>query len=301
MSSPRKRIFLSTLRPHPQNVAIFGDPQQAEQYQDIKLSIGKYGVLETIVVDQDGQVVVGCLRLACLRELYGDNPQYSVEVEIRQFGSFNEVVTCMVEANIRRRAWSPQQYAAAFHALKQTLRQDGGVLQQRGRPKKDSASGPFSAPSLKTDEEAAKRLQIGKHRARALEVVFFTPGVSQDLKDSVNAHRLSPTAAAKLVKNGEASRCRSKRQTRNATSETALPPDVSELNGTLQRRLEAAAKLIAQESLGEGDATMVARTVHDLMLAMLNALIDTVTMAGHPELAPALQRTKRGWLLRDVA
>jgi hypothetical protein len=300
MTSPIKRLYLSVLKPHPQNVAIFGDPRLAPNYGEIKQSIASSGLQERLVVDQDNQVVVGCLRLACLVDLYGGNPKFSIEVEVRQFGTEDELLSRMVESNIHRRVWTPQQQAAAYRAIKQALPEQGGTLQRRGRPKKASASGHFSRPALRTDAEAAKRLKIGRHKARALEEVFYRPGVAQELKDAVNAGKVSATGALRLIRGDRASSPSTAATARR--NKVASPTPVKKMKvdaAGITREVVRAAKLLS--TMPENGAVEAGRVLRQVMVVISESISDAVEQAGYPEIAPRLVRTTGGWLLPDLA
>jgi len=302
MTSPIKCLFLSVLKPHPQNVAIFGDPRLAPNYIEIKQSIASSGLQERLVVDQDNQVVVGCLRFACLVDLYAGNPKFSIEVEVRQFGTLEDVLTRMVESNIHRRVWTPQQLAAAYRAIKQAMPEQGGTLQPRGRPKKASASGHFSRPALRTDAEAAKRLKIGKHKARALEEVFYRPGVTQELKDAVNAGKVSATGALRLIRGDRASSPSTAATATARRNKVASPTAAKKMkvdDAAITREVARAAKLLS--TMPENGAVEAGRVLRQVMVAISESISEAVAQAGYPELAPRLVRTTGGWLLPDVA
>ncbi|MFO0675279.1 MAG: hypothetical protein U0169_02015 [Polyangiaceae bacterium] len=79
--------------------------------------------------------------------------------------------------------------------LKEIPKSEGGAKSKMGRPGK---SGPRSGHSESRDE-AAKMLGVGPQEARALETVFTTPGVPDELKAAVNAGAMSPSRAAKVA------------------------------------------------------------------------------------------------------
>ncbi|HEY0469996.1 MAG TPA: hypothetical protein VGC79_37675 [Polyangiaceae bacterium] len=185
------------LKPHPKSLEIFGDPKLAPEYPTLLRSIRENGLLEPLVVNSNQEILSGTLRWTCLCELYG--PRYSVTVFEKFFESKDAEVRYLIEVNVKRRIWSHRQIAAAFTTLKTLTPEQGGTKAPRGRPAKSSACGTF-VERRKTDEEAAKKLGMGKHKARALETVFHTPGVPDEVKDAVDKQQVSPTRAEKVIK-----------------------------------------------------------------------------------------------------
>jgi hypothetical protein len=191
------RLALGELRPHAASLEVFGDPKTAPEYAEIKASIERDGLLDPIVVTKDRRVVSGCLRLMALLELRG--PEHEIWVQEREFASSAEELVHVVKTNLMRRSWSARSRAAAFRALRSSLPEHGGTKQPRGRPRKHSDSGTFSR-GVKSDEAAARMLGIGKHEARALDVVYHTAGVPEDLKQAVESGAVSPTRAAEAIR-----------------------------------------------------------------------------------------------------
>ncbi len=188
---------ISTLRPHPENALIFSDPEESEQYEAILASIRKHGILEPLAIKADGTIVSGHMRFHIAQAL----KLKTVPVrEVAAFASYREEVEYLIRCNTDRRQLSKAEIALAFKRLKELPKEEGGVKRKVGRPKqepdKSSASGRFS----RSDDDAAELLGVGRGEARALETVFTTPGVPDELKKAVNKGTVAPTPAAKAVR-----------------------------------------------------------------------------------------------------
>lgn len=190
---------LARLRGHPENAIIFGDPEEADEYEGIKADIKKRGICEPIVVKADGVIVSGHLRRAIAEQL----GLKSVPVRIvPAFSSYREELEYIVRSNTERRHLSKQQLALAFKRLRETPRAQGGTSGGKGgRPRKGAERNLQSGAQVsRGDEDAAELLNIGVGEARALETVFTTEGVPDEVKRAVNAGVVKPTPAAKAIR-----------------------------------------------------------------------------------------------------
>jgi hypothetical protein len=195
---------LSRLRPHPENAIIFGDPEEAAEYESIKADIGKRGITDALMVKADGTILSGHLR-AHVAEALGIATIRVVVVE--PFGCYRDELEFIVKQNTERRHFTKAQIAQAFHRLRTTPREQGGTAGKKGGGEKGKRGAPVQNHSSasgqmarRSDDDAAATLGIGKHAARALETVFVTQNVPAELKQAVNAGKVSPTRAAKAVK-----------------------------------------------------------------------------------------------------
>ncbi len=186
---------LDELRPHPENAHIFGDPEESEQYEAIKASIKQHGIWEPIVIKTDGTILSGHLRYHVAQSL----KLKSVPVRVAQaFETYRDEVTFIIRANTDRRQLTKAEIAIAFKRLRELPKEDGGAKPARGRPKKGAAERTFSG--TKARDEAADLLGVGRDEAVALETVFTTPGVPDELKEAVNKGKVAATPAAKAVR-----------------------------------------------------------------------------------------------------
>lgn len=188
-----EEVPLAELRAHPENATIFGAPEEDESFVSLKSSIKANGQWEPIIAKADGTVLSGHSRLRCLLAL----KLPTALVRRVMVDSYREEIELLIRSNTDRRQLSPRQIAFAFKRLKETAKDEGGAKLAMGRPKRgEEKSG--SKPILSRDQ-AASMLGVGADEARALEAVFTTPGVSEEVKAAVDAKKLAPTTVAKAI------------------------------------------------------------------------------------------------------
>ena len=194
---------LASLRAHPENAIIFGDPEDSEEFEGIKASIRKHGIWEPIAIREDGTILSGHLRYLVAQQLGFTTVPVRV---VPPFPSYRDEVVYIVGVNAERRQLTRCELAIAYKRLKELPRADGGAKRKMGRPAADEGKGGASATlnsgasaSGKSRDDAAEILGVGTHEARALEKVFCTPGVPDELKRAVNKGTVAPTPAAKAV------------------------------------------------------------------------------------------------------
>lgn len=190
---------LSTLRPHPENATIFGDPEESPEFDGILASIKAHGMWDPIVIKPDGTILSGHLRRAAAGKLR------LREVPVRvapAFADYRDEVTFVVRSNTDRRQLTKGEIALAFKRLRELPKAQGGTAGKRGGDRRSAAAKEQSGSrsTLKAREEAASILGVGEQEARALETVFATPGVPDELKRAVNQGTIAPTPAAKAVR-----------------------------------------------------------------------------------------------------
>ena len=202
-------IPIGNLRPHPENSLIFGAAEESEDFDDLKASIKKHGQWEPIVATPVGVILAGHRRHAALTELGAK----TALVRFATCESYRDELEHVIRSNTDRRHLTPKEIALAFSRLKSTPKAEGGTKKPKGGDtRKQSASGCGKDGR----DEAASLLGIGRNEAEALEDVFTTPGVPEELKDAVNSGKVKPTPAAKAV------RSEVKRQGGEVTSPVAL-------------------------------------------------------------------------------
>lgn len=300
------------LRPHPKSLEIFGDPKTSDEYPKILESIRLNGMYEVPVIKDDGVVLAGWLRIVCWIEIHGD--ERPIKVDVRQFASPEAELLFVVEHNTQRRTWTPRQKAAALELLRKTPAAEGGALQPRGRPRKGSASGTFS----KTDEIAAEKLGIGKHKGRDLRAIFETPGVPKELHDAVDAKSVSPSRAAAAIRTllkEQQGEIRDPAvlvnllEGKKLPKELALPalpeeeehlshePALPDLAAQLAECLEEA----VHGELTPQDATRMRRLLADLLGQIGSEFSAALATHGLEACAPIVRRTKQGWQILSDA
>lgn len=188
--------LLSDLRPHPENSAIFGDPEESEQFDAILGSIKANGIWEPLAIKADGTILSGHLRRVAAQKL--GMKEVPVRV-VEAFASYRDEVTFVIRSNTDRRHLSKGEIAIAFKRLREIPKGEGGTKGKRGRPEKGGVSATIKEPT-KARDEAAAMLGVSSHEARDLETVFTTPGVPDELKAAVNSGVIAPTPAAKAVR-----------------------------------------------------------------------------------------------------
>lgn len=189
------------LRPHPDNTNIFGPPEDCEQYEALTTSIRAVGIIEPLTIKSDGTIISGHLRhsVACKLKLR------TVPVRVIDTpATYRDELELLIRSNTDRRQLTKGQVALAFKVLRETPREQGGAAGKRGGDRKSVDAKNQSAASgtlkPKARDEAAALLGVGRHEAEALEIVFATPGVPEELKRAVNSGVVAATPAAKAVR-----------------------------------------------------------------------------------------------------
>ena len=117
------------------------------------------------------------------------------------FANYRAEVEYLIRLNTDRRSLTKGQIASAFKRLRELPKSEGGTKRQRGGDRKSEAAKNQSASSstlIEQDrgrDEAAALLGVGRNEAIALEKVFCTPGVPDELKAAVNSGAVAPTPA----------------------------------------------------------------------------------------------------------
>lgn len=189
----------SELRPHPENSTIFGNPEESEQFEAILASIRKFGIWEPLAIKADGTILSGHLRLIAAEKVKLKTVPVRV---VEPFASYRDEVEFVIRSNTDRRQLTKWEIGLAFKRLKELPKDQGGTKKKRGGDRKSAAAQNQSGSksTLKSRDEAAKLLGVGEQEARALETVFTTPGVPEELKRAVNNEQVAPTPAAKAVR-----------------------------------------------------------------------------------------------------
>lgn len=192
--------LISDLRSHPENSLIFGDPEECDAFDVLLTSIRKLGVLEPLAIKADGTILAGHLRKAAAAK--AGLKLVPVRV-VPPFPDYRAEVEFVIRQNTDRRQLTKAEVAMAFKRLKELPVSAGGTKRKMGRPKgaREPAEKCGARPTLsKSRDDAAAVLGVGVDEARALETVFTTPGVPEELKTAVNRGAVKPTPAAKAVK-----------------------------------------------------------------------------------------------------
>ncbi len=204
---------LATLRAHPENAVVFGDPEEEDTFEVLRSELKCNGQWEPLVVRPDGTILAGHLRCRAMQA----NGETHAFCRVMDFSSYRDEVAFVIKSNTLRRQLSKQQIAFAYARLKRLPREEGGLKRKRGRkPKGDKPTGviPDLGPELtEAREEATRVLGVGMKEADAMEAVFVAPkatpndssvsasaDVPSELKLAVKSGSLSPTAAARQVR-----------------------------------------------------------------------------------------------------
>ncbi len=183
---------------HAESATIFGVPRESAAFIHVRDAIKKWGLTEPLIIKTDGTILSGHLRKYALIDSLGADAKARVRVH-PGFGSYREEVEFIIDANTKRRQLTMREIARAYRRLTTLAVEDGGEKRKRGRPSKGSASGTISSSQGKSGAAAAARLKVGKHTARALDIVFNTPGVPKETQDAVERGEIKPTVAAKAI------------------------------------------------------------------------------------------------------
>ena len=191
---------LTKLRPHPENSVIFGASDEDEDFASFVAAIKANGLWEPIVIKADGTILSGHRRFDAVTRLGWKE----VRVRVAEADEYRDEVLLLVRSNTDRRQLTPREIGLAFKRLKDLPREQGGAKGKKGgdtRSKEAKALRDQSAASgtLKARDEAADILKVGRHEASALETIFATPGVPEELKHAVDKKLIAPTPAAKIV------------------------------------------------------------------------------------------------------
>ena len=203
-------IPVGNLRPHPENSLIFGSPEDSEDFDSLVASIKKHGQWDPIVATANGVILAGHRRHAALTELGAK----AALVRFATCDSYRDELEHVIRSNTDRRHLTPREIALAFSRLKSTPKAEGGT--KTGKGKRTDLTSASKSGGCEARDDAAEVLGVGRNEAEALEDVFTTPGVPEELKDAVNSGKVKPTPAAKAV------RSEVKRQGGEVTSPDAL-------------------------------------------------------------------------------
>ena len=88
----------TSLHEHPRNQEFFDDIV-GSKWDEFKTSIAQMGVMNPLIVTEDNTVISGWQRTRAALELGMEN----VPCIVRQFGSEDEILRCLIETNIRQR------------------------------------------------------------------------------------------------------------------------------------------------------------------------------------------------------
>jgi ParB/RepB/Spo0J family partition protein len=105
-------MHIDELKQHPRNTETFRD-LTGEEFEELKASISDHGIIEPVIVNQDGIIICGHQRVRACREL-GIN---DVPVVVREVVSDEEHETLLIEENLRRRQLTVSETARAVKRL----------------------------------------------------------------------------------------------------------------------------------------------------------------------------------------
>jgi len=237
-----------TLREHPKNEGIFGDPMKSPAYGDVLESIRAHGIQEPLIVKTDGTVMAGHMRLACALEL----ELQTVPVRVHPgFESDEAELLYLVDSNTKRRQLTLKEIGKAYAALKAVPDAEGGIKRPRGRPKKSatpaapenmSGSDTFSEPQppsgggTTTRDVGVERFGVSRAKLEAAAEVFSKPDVPEAVQEAVEKGEVSVTRAAEALKEVRAEKARAARAAVKAGGsidiEEVPPKDPEEVPGS---------------------------------------------------------------------
>lgn len=201
MSYAVEDVPVSWLRPHPENVAIFGDPEESGRFVDILKSIKANGIREALKVKADGTILAGHTRRFCAMRLGLETVPVHI---VDDFETYFEEVKYLILSNTDRKPLTPGEIALAFRRLKEIPREQGGAKAKHGGDRQSADAKKQGAESRtlvgKTRDAAAEIAGVSRDVAESCEAVFFTEGVPDELKAAVNAGQIAKTTAAKAVR-----------------------------------------------------------------------------------------------------
>jgi hypothetical protein len=188
---------LTRLRAHPENAAIFGQPDESGKFfQNVLASIRENGIWEPLIVKVDGTILAGHVRRACAEKL----GLARVPVRVRSVASLREELLLLVRSNTDRRQLTQEEIGRAHKRLKATPQEDGGAKRKMGRPPKGEEKSATSRTLSRSRDESAAQLGVSRDVADACETVFTTPGVPAVVKGAVKSGRVGVTTAAKEIR-----------------------------------------------------------------------------------------------------
>jgi hypothetical protein len=120
-------------------------------------------------------------------------------LSVTPFQTYRAEVEYIVRSNTDRRHLTKGEIGLAFKRLRELPKEQGGTKRKMGRPAAGLEKSGANPRLSQGRDEAAAILGVSTDEARALEKVFSTPGVPEELKRAVNRGTVAPTPAAKAV------------------------------------------------------------------------------------------------------
>jgi hypothetical protein len=188
---------IGSLRLHPDNVAIFGHPQDEPNYEEIREDIRKRGLQEPLIILSNGTILSGHIRFISVcwaMEQDGlikdqiDEQVIAVRVH-EDFDSKEEELEYLMSANEKRRQLDPRRIATSLERLEQVI--ESSWVDKKGVKKSDALKG------------LADRLGTSHKLAKNYRIIFGSKIVPDEVKDRVNSKGLSPSAVLEAIKFAE--------------------------------------------------------------------------------------------------
>ena len=186
-------LEISRLRPHPRNSEFFDDisgGKWEELLNSIKfrVDVGQRGNIDPIIVTQNMVIVSGHQRVRAFKEL----GIRTIEGEIKQYGSEDEVLLDLIETNIRQRGDVGGSAKKVGKRIKE-LERIYGI--RNGNNQHDRVSNNFKP--LKTQSELAKEMNI---TVQTLQNYKALSDMIPELSDLVDTGIVTKTTALAMMK-----------------------------------------------------------------------------------------------------
>jgi hypothetical protein len=196
---------IGSLELHPDNVEIFGSPQDEPNYEEIREDIRKRGLQEPLIILSNGIILSGHIRfisVCWVMEQEGLTKDQIAEEVIavrihEDFESKEEELEYLMDANEKRRQLGPRRIAASLEKLERVI--EASWVEKKGFKKSDALKG------------LADRLGTSHKLAKSYQIIFSSKVVPEEVKEKVNSKDLPTLTVLEAIKFAEESAKRENR------------------------------------------------------------------------------------------
>jgi hypothetical protein len=214
------------LKPHPLNEDLFGNPKESAEYEEILASIKKSGILEPLIILEDGTILSGQLRWTAKKDIVrrevmdrtssrgeADRAVLEAEVPIRVHAEFKtkvEEYAFVLDLNHMRRQFALERKVYGYDRIKQIAEEASDqpteatpTPKKGGRPKKQKTESPKEEPKSSKEamlEEYAAKMGISVEQLDVLSDIFHSPIVPREYKEQLSAETISSELIQRAIK-----------------------------------------------------------------------------------------------------
>lgn len=190
-----QQIQINQLKPHPRNNEFFDDIV-GDKWQDFLQSIKTSGVIEPIVITQDGVIVSGHQRVRACKELGID----TVTCDVKIYQDDDAIIKDLLETNIRQRGsvgGSDKKIGLRIRELERLYGiKQGGSGFYGNRYSSDDLESRKNFVTLKTQEELANDMNMD---VRTYQNYKILADMIPELDEMVKSQKVSKTTALAIM------------------------------------------------------------------------------------------------------